>query len=228
MIIVFRLLKYFSNISLILVLFFIYEGVSVIRTYDKGDRLKSWIHIMGRDINNFFGKMVVPLLVILLISTVCTSTAFLQIVGINNLELKPEGTYCFYVKAKNRNDKTYDLPAKIRVVKEETEYSDDKTKTDTYYYLERVYFPNGEYLDTSCLNPVTINKVTYYFDNEGKIWNITLLNKHAYSQYVTETNNASWYMVTLLLIKTVIQLIVLYSVLIYNRKNQETESGESQ
>lgn len=155
-------------------------------------------------VGNLAGGITKPLLIVSLIATIITSTAIHQLVGIHNLQLKPEGTYCFYVEATRYGGNTYVLPAQIRVEKDTEEVSEGRNKTFTYYYIEKVFFSNGGWIDTEESEPIDINESSYYYDYDADDeWELVLLNEHAYSPYVPETNNADWLDVTFLLIKVI-------------------------
>ena len=129
----------------------------------------------------------------------------------NNLKLKPEGTYCFYVEATRNYSKTYTLPAQIRIEKESEEVGEGKERTYTYYYIEKVIFSNGGYLDTGDLGSVEINEASYFYDNEDNEWELVLLNEHAYSPNVKETNNATWFDISFLSLEIISISILIYA-----------------
>ena len=145
--------------------------------HDNHDRLSTAFEKMKQDCQkeSTFPVLILSLLVI--ISLLFNDTLH-QLVGIHNLKYKSEGQYCFYVDAQNENGKTYTLPAKIRV-----ECDDDRQ-----YYVEAVYFANGGFLSFYGEDPVKINETVSMYDEDTE-WNITLLNEHAYSPYVSETDN---------------------------------------
>ena len=118
-----------------------------------------------------------------------TDSAIHQLVGIHNLEITPNGTYCFYVEASRSKGKTYTLPAQIRVDTEYYDVSPDKTEVRKEYYVEKVFFSNGGWLDFVNQDPVDIGKSAWFYENEEE-WSIKLLNEHAYSPFVIETSNA--------------------------------------
>lgn len=164
------------------------------------------------EVSNFAGGITKPLLIVSLIATIITNTAIHQLVGVHNLLLKPEGTYCFYVEADRYNGKTYTLPAQVRVEKETEEVAEGKERTFTYYYIEKVFFSNGGWLDTEGSEPVDINESSHHYDyNADDEWELVLLNEHAYSPYVRETNNADWLDITFMFIKVIPIALSLYA-----------------
>lgn len=143
-------------------------------------------------VNSLIGTLRLPLLAIGLLGVLITNAAVHQLVGIHNLELKPEGTYCFYVEAHREGGNTYTLPAEIEV-------SDTESQTHTNYYIKKVLFSNGSWLDADDGEPDDIGKPSAFFDDDSD-WELTLLNEHAYSPLVKETDNADWLDITFLLI----------------------------
>lgn len=125
-----------------------------------------------------FGQFTLPILVVALAGILVTDPTMHELAGIHNLELKPDGTYCFFVEATNRQGKTYVLPAEVEVAKD-----GDGNRT---YYINKVVFSNGGYLRTSG-EEVDIGGMCSFFD-DGDRWSLVLLNKHAYSPYITETS----------------------------------------
>lgn len=177
-------------------------------------------------VGNLAGSITKPLLIVSLIATIITSTAIHQLVGVHNLQLKPEGTYCFYVEANRYGANTYVLPAQVRVEKDTEEVSEGKKRTFTYYYIEKVFFSNGGWLDTEESEPTEINESTYYYDYDADDeWELVLLNEHAYSPYVPETNNADWLDITFLFIKV---LSIGFSLFALCYKTQKTEHPVSE
>lgn len=134
-----------------------------------------------------------PILIISLIGAVITNTAIHQLFGVHNLLLKPTGTYCFYVEACHFNGQSYTLPAEIRVEYETEDVGNDKQRTHKRYYINTIFFSNGELLEFSGNYSAEIGETdSYYERNTGDKWRLTLLNEHAYTPHVTETNNATW------------------------------------
>lgn len=182
-----------------------------------------WLRIKERkafsdsvsDIDTFtksnLGKYRSLLIVISLIGLLITSTAIHQLVGVHNLELKPEGTYCFYVEAQRQGSKTYVLPARVEVVKEEIDRDERSVTIRTYYYIKTVFFSNGGCLDVDDGETDPIGKPTDFWDIENdEDWELTLLNEHAYSPYVEETDNADWLDLTFLFLKITPHIFLLW------------------
>ena len=158
------------------------------------------------------GNLTKNLIIISSVALLLTSPTIHQLVGINNIKLKPEGTYCFYVEAKKQGEKTYTLPAKIRIEEEREEVSENKERIYRFYYIEKVYFPNGGWLDTEDLDEVELNEASYFYDDNDDEWELTLLNEHAYTPEVAETNNATWIQIVFLSIGIASIIIVLYAI----------------
>lgn len=156
--------------------------------------------------------------ILALLAAFITNATVHQLVGIHNLYLKPEGTYCFYVEANRSDGKVYTLPAKVRITKDPKEPDHERGKSTTYYYIEEIYFSNGGWLDTKDNEDVAINEQSYLYDSDGIRWSVVLLNEHAYSPHVEETNNAGWLGVTLALMEIV---PIAFSLYILCRKDQQ-------
>ena len=148
---------------------------------------RGWLQDLKHDVRTSFKGYAFLLLTAAILATLITRPTIHQLVGVHNLELKPEGVYCFYVDAYSYGKKTYTLPAEVRVVKD-YDYDEDPY---IYYQIERVYFSNGGWLNTEDTEHAKIGDPFYFEDSQGKEWELTLLNEHAYSPYVTETDNAT-------------------------------------
>ena len=211
----FRLLKYISfvaDLAILIVIYYAYRAIKGIFTREKWS-FSEWIRTIGDEAYSLAGRYSIIILIVALVSVLLTSTVIHQLVGINNLELKPSGTYCFYVEATNASDKTYTLPAQIRVEKETEEVREGKERTYTYYYIEKVFFSDGEYLDAKNLDEVQIGKASTFYDDSDHRWQLVLLNEHAYSPQVKETNNADWLSTTFLLVELFSLFVLLYALI---------------
>lgn len=170
------------------------------------------------------GNAAIIFLIVALIATPITSTAIHQLVGIHNLELKPDGEYCFYVKVSCSTDESYTLPAQIIKVTESFEAGEGKSVKQTKYYIRRVFLANGGYLDNKDGDPVKIGESCSYYDSKTEEeLSFVLLNEHAYSPYVEETNNANWLNSILLVIKLALISFNLYALCHKNRSNNQQE-----
>lgn len=207
---IYNILKYVSSAASTICI--ISTGYYIYLLIRERFSLNEWLDAIKHGVHSFAGSKTKAILIFSLLATVITNTTLHQLVGIHNLHLKPEGTYCFYVEAKRYNGKTYTLPAQISIERETEDVSDEKTKTYTYYYIEKVYFSNGGWLDTSGNEPVEIGESSYHYDYDADDeWELVLLNEHAYSPYVAETNNADWLNITFMLIEALPVSFLLYA-----------------
>lgn len=108
-----------------------------------------------------------------------SSRQFVILLGCKNIDVMPNGTYCYYVLATNDNDKTYTLPAKIE-------------KEGPSCYVQNVYFKNGGYLyfeegELSQNSKTEIFSCDTY-DQNGKDWKIELTENRTTHLKVDETN----------------------------------------
>lgn len=200
----YNLLNYFSSISVTICVlitgYYIWEYICILFRKEKFSFSK-WVDKIKIEIHSFVGKYANFFLIIALIATLSTNTAVHQLVGVHNLKLKPQGTYCFYVEAHRLGGSTYTLPAQVRIEKETEEIGDSKERTYTYYYIEKLFFTNGDVLDIEVWDSVEIDKTSFQTDIYNDEWELKLLNKHAYAPQVKETNNADWFDITFLLIE---------------------------
>lgn len=208
----YRLLQYaaafVSFFCVVTVFYWIYKAI---QSKAKGwpFTIKDWVLQIQGETQGFFGKATTIVIVVGLIGSIITNTAAHQLVGIHNLVLLPEGTYCFFVEiSPSYEDDGITLPAKVSVEKEIEDVGNDRSKTHIRYYVKNVFLPTGENIDIDVLEPAEIGESVYHRDTSGNEWSITLLNKHGYSPYVEESNNASWIDILLWAIETVPVLIV--------------------
>lgn len=219
----YRVLKYISfvaNISMLMVLYYVYRAIK-----DKLKKpLKEWLNEMGCEFCKTLGKYAQPILIVTSIAGLLTNTTIHELVGVNNLKLKPEGIYCFYVKAMDETGETYIVPAEVEIEKESEDVGDWETRTYTYYYIKTVILSNDTYLYTEDTGNVEINQAVQFCDDDEKLWELVLLNEHAYSPMIQETNNATWIKVSFLIIKTFSNLISIYAV--HKCKKKATNEGK--
>ena len=209
-----------SLVALIMVVWYIWNAVRSIFNKER-TRLSEWFETakldMQRNGNQHRWALV---LACSMLAYLITNSTVHQLVGVHNLELKPNGTYCFYVEATRSGGKTYTLPAQIRVEKETEEVAEGKSRTYTYYYVEKVFFSNGGWLDFEHEDSVDINDTTLMCNDEDE-WRIRLLNEHAYSPYVTETSNAESDDIAWLFVETIPVLFLLCACLIPLKETEE-------
>lgn len=225
----YRLLQYaaafVSFFCVVTVFYWIYKAI---QSKAKGwpFTIKDWVLQIQGETQGFFGKATTIVIVVGLIGSILTSTAAHQLVGIHNLVLLPEGTYCFYAEiSPSYEDDTVTLPAQVLIDKETIDVSDERSKTHVYYYIEKVFFPTGESIEIDIWEPDIIGETVYHRDTSGNEWNITLLNKHAYSPYVEESNNANWLAILLWAIEAVPILTVFLCIC---KKEDDTQKSAAQ
>ena len=175
--------------------------------------ISQWIMQIQADLRSMAGNFTMPMTILIILASLITNPAIHQIVGVHNLELKPEGTYCFYVEATNEKGKTYVLPAKVEAVNETIDVSPERTKTYRIYYVRTVYFSNGGYLNTYDMDSLDIGDHSWHETYDGDEWKIRLLNKHAYSPEIEETNNATSEDIASLIVELLIPAFFLFALL---------------
>lgn len=135
---------------------------------------------------------VIIFLIFSMFAIVFTNAAAQELLGINDIEFKSSGTYCYLVKIEN-NKYEYVLPGQIRIENDSVEYEyglETHTRHYTNYYIEKVHFSNGGYLYFNDFDVEPGIRATEY-DQNGNEWICTLLNKHAYSPNIDETTHLS-------------------------------------
>lgn len=116
---------------------------------------------------------------------VFADSSLLELVGVQDLERKPEGTYCFYVELSTKT-KTYTVPAEIHKTIDIYEARDGDTERNVRYYLNKVVFTNGNEIWFD--DEVVPNDVVYVYSSRDEEYTCKLLNKHAYSPQIEETD----------------------------------------
>ena len=169
--------------------------------------LSGWLNQMSRDTKEFRGNALLVVLVIALFGRLVAAPSVHQLIGVHDLTLKPDGTYCFYVEATPRGGKTYTLPAEVR-------------KSSGDYSIERVFFANGGYL--SVYEFAEIEERIGHYSKDDVDWDLVLLNEHAYSPMVIETDNATGKDVSLLVLE-----ILPIAVFIFLFARKETNKEET-
>ena len=215
---IYRLLQYVAIVADLAIVVFLYYIFKAIKSFIKKEKLtfSEWIDNIGWDLDKLAGNFTKGILIVAAVAMLLTNTAVHQFVGVKNLKIKPEGTYCFYVEATRWGGKTYTLPAQVRVEKEIDEVAEGKSKTYTYYFIEKVFFSNGGYLDVDDSEPDEINEASTTWDKNDDEWQLVLLNEPAYSPDVEETNNATVLDIVYLLLESVSVFVFLYA--LFKRK----------
>lgn len=141
MIFIFRILGYIAiigtGICVLLIAFYLWFFVR--NALDKGKYTLSdfagWIY---REFGLLSPKAYLIFVVASLFATLITNTAVHDLIELHNLHLKPDGTYCFYVKISDYNN-TYTLPAQISIEEYDIEKG-EKTYTKRMYFIEKFTF----------------------------------------------------------------------------------------
>ena len=114
----------------------------------------------------------------IILITIWSFDWFKEVVGYDNINYKPRGTYCYYVEIQNA--KKYVLPAKISVSIEEYEDAEGHSYTSRKYYIEKAYWTNGGYLlFEGNDSDITINDTITLYDQNENQWEVELVNKSA-------------------------------------------------
>lgn len=157
--------------------------------------------------NNKVKTSIVIIIVIILF--LAGDKTFLELIGHHSLEYENSGTYCYYVElTEYHGDNTYTVPAQIRV---EVDSDDDEEHRHYWrnYYIEKVYFDNGECLDfTENLEDVSLSGTVSLYDQYEIKWKCTLLNKHAFCPHIEETSHVTT--------RSLVELIFLLLIVLYN------------
>lgn len=153
-------------------------------------------------------KHITGLLIVSLFATLITSPVVHEAVGLHNLHLKEEGTYCFYVEL---NGTAY--PAQIRIEKEKVRIQDGRYDTQTTFFLDFVIISQDQQLNFSePFNGLLIDQTVSVLDDSGREWQCTLLNSHGYSPKIQETSTFCFFPITLLFLELIPTLLVIYAI----------------
>ncbi len=192
---IFKLLSYFSiSVACVSLLVIGYNVFNTFRWYPIKEFFSGFFEGIGDSLYSFNIKAAFILLCIALVGTVVSSSAVQQWIGVGDIRVKPEGTYCYYVECEDNY-----FPARVRV-EEEIKQSGNKEKTETYFYIEQIFFSKKSQPKFDC-DPVDLNKEEYLYTENGDFVSVILLNETAKSPYVKETNNATGIDITFLCIE---------------------------
>lgn len=183
--------------------------------------------IMTSLVGSFF-RIATVILSIGLCCTIFLNASFQQKIGLYNYNLLKEGTYCFNIKVvssyNNEKLKGNIYPAKIHISHEDDEIEGDyfdKHRTKINIFLDAIYvnntiikFDNFEY-DI----PISVNKKFYAIDNEENEYDLILLDKHAYSKHVKETNNCTKINILFLLIESFSIIFAIRALLLMKKED---------
>ena len=187
----------------------------------KGEQytFKEWLFEFV-DLYKGYGKKLTIFLIIASILTIITNSA-IQAIFNDNIELKPEGTYCYYIEGTVNEGETYTLPAKIVKIKNEYDDSDSYiTYSYSNYYINAIYFPNGKYVSFSD-KEIYLDTKTSCFDNYDNEWDIMLLNEHAYSKYVEESSYIDWKEILILAFTLFTVAFIIFGNFLYQKENSQ-------
>lgn len=148
-------------------------------------------------------------IILVMVLFLAGNKTFLELIGHHSLEYENSGTYCYYVElTEYHGDNTYTLPAQIRV---EVDSDDDEERRHYWrnYYIEKVYFDDGEYLDfTENLENTSLSGTISLYDQYETEWKCTILNKHAFCPHIEETSHVTTW--------SIVELILLLLIVLYN------------
>lgn len=220
---IFLIMRVISSISvgfsLLFLVYCIYEKFS--------GYFSSCKEIMTSLVGGLF-KIATVILSIGLCCTIFLNASFQQKIGLYNYNLLKEGTYCFNIKVISSYDNE-DLegniyPAQIHISHEDDEIEGDyfdKHRTKINIFLDAIYindtilkFDNFEY-DM----PISVNKEFYAVDNEENEYDLKLLDKHAYSKHVKETNNCTKINILFLLIESFSIIFAIRALLLIKKED---------
>ncbi|MGN0451352.1 MAG: hypothetical protein ACI4FN_04455 [Acutalibacteraceae bacterium] len=207
MLFILRIMTYYSEIALLFCMgVTIYSlkkfFIAIKHKYDHP--FKELTDSVSDSFSDIATKWTIPLLIISFFATLISNNVVQELVGIDDIRLKSDGVYSYYVEISN--DKySYTLPAQIRIDTETDDSDSDRgiTKTYNHYTVEKVYFTNGGYLDFDFDYITDIKETSYGIDQKGDYWECTILNKHAYSPYIKETSAFNFINIFLLILEIV-------------------------
>lgn len=168
----FYLMSTISNIGLTIGLIFF---VTVIYSAIKKEPL------YGNEKKSFI-KGIQCVLFISLIFTLITNPVVNELIGNNDIRIKPNGTYCYLVEIENHY-----IPAQVLVVTEETDF-DDYGPVGEGYYIQKIFINEDQHIDFY-YKDVPLNKSYPIDDESDNTWRVKLLNQHIQSPLVKETTS---------------------------------------
>ena len=153
-------------------------------------------------------KPVLSSIVILLVLAVFlyNDATFTDLLGIEKpLSKRVEGTYCYYVEAKEeKSGKDYTVPAEIDVI---IRY-DGNDISGVDYSIEKLIFDDGRTIVFDNFQYASFDYANRCYDIKGDTWKCRLTERHAYSSLVEETTFSST--------QDVIELVVIVLVVMIN------------
>ena len=143
------------------------------------------------DISKWFNDYPIRFILIgiaVILFTLWSNAWFKELIGYDNIETKPSGTYCYYVEI--TGNKKYTLPAKVNVDVYSDEVAEGKSQTYHDYYIEKVYWSNGGYLYFGDNDErMEVNDSITLYDQDENEWEVKLLNKSAYCSDFKNTSS---------------------------------------
>ena len=226
MVVFFEIFRFISNIGNGLCLLFLgyilWKKIKAIFSMEKLS-LSEIMEWTSDEMGKVFGKVASIFFVVSLFSTLISSTGIHDLIGYHNIELEPSGTYCYYVEASD-GEHLYTLPAQVFVEEYEKEEG-ERTYKCRLYYIKKVYFSNGGYLDFSKSWDVKLNKRAILYDQNDKEWECTLLNEHAYTPQVKESKDTVSFVFTIVCLSA--HVFVLVSLFLNRKENKKQESKDA-
>ena len=213
---IFLIMRVISLISIGFSLLFLVN--CIYEKYDGG--FTSCKEIMTSLVGGLF-KIVTVILSIGLCCTIFLNSSFQQKIGLYNYRLLKEGTYCFNVKIisaySNSKLEGNVYPAKI-LIRHGDEYLDgdyfDKHRSKINILLDTIYVNDDAIkFDMFEGESIEMGKKFYTIDENEQEYDLMLLNQHAYSTHVKETNNCTTINVLFLMLEMFVIIFALRAVL---------------
>lgn len=146
--------------------------------------------------------------------------------GINDLELIPNGYFIYNVKIQSYDDlTTYTRPAAIEKSSHCVKDRENSHKCYPEYYVHYVYTSDDDYITFEKGSLVSIDSPRELYDDTGNYYHVTLLNKKGYVEGVTESHPSL--LQILIVIAEMVTIIILWLLPIWligsKRKSNDTQ-----
>lgn len=184
---------------------------------ELGEFIKSEIHVVR--------VLALMLVSISIFSTPILNPGVQQIIDFNNIYLKSEGDYCYYIEI---NGNLY--PAIISITSEDEEYGyyDEKTRTKYHYNLSKAVLWDDRVHEFDWNKPLIVGESVSVYDIEsGDDYGCILHNKHAYSDLLEEDNDITAFNFVILGIQMASYALVLYVLTKWDSQSHDKHNATS-
>lgn len=197
-----KFINYFSYLSILAFLYFVFKKI-VSFFIKRKFLLKDMRFQMWGLTNNDGSKKLFCILLIILFISIILDPFIIDIFKVDDVNLKSTGTYSYYVESSNGNI----YPAQISI----------KGVNSNIVLKKIIYDDCIISIDADDDNYLSLNTFNSFYDEDYEyIFNLKLLNRHAYDERIKEITNVDPLHLILFLIHTASEIFV---IIIYNPKD---------